>query len=104
MSQPVVLIVELWIAPERRAEFENFEAAAAEIMASHGGRIERRLAMRQEAVANPPDEVHIVTFASREAYESYRGDPALVPLAEQRARAIQRTVIREGADMPPFGA
>ncbi len=104
MSQPFVLIVEIWIVQGQRAEFESFEAKAAEIMARHGGRIERRLAMRDGAVGNPPDEVHLVTFPGREAYESYRSDPALVPLVEQRARAIQRTVIREGADMPPFGA
>ena len=104
MPHPVVLIVELWIAPGRSVEFEQFETAAASIMGRHGGRMERRVAVRDRLGTSLPDEVHLVTFPSRTAYEAYRADPALASLAALRARAILRTVIREGADMPAFEA
>jgi uncharacterized protein (DUF1330 family) len=103
IGNPFVLLVELWIAPGRNADFESFEVAAASIMRRHGGRIERRVGLRDGAEEGAPDEVHVVAFPSRADYEAYRNDPALAPLAELRARAIVRTVIREGADMPPFG-
>jgi uncharacterized protein (DUF1330 family) len=96
MSHPVTLVAQLWIAPGRSEEFERFEAAASEVMARHGGMIERRIALGSEAAAGSPDEVHVVTFPSRLAYEAYREDPAIAALAELRARSIVRTVIWEG--------
>jgi uncharacterized protein (DUF1330 family) len=73
-------------------------------MSRHGGRIERRIALQDGLGASPPDEIHVVTFPSRTAYEAYRDDSALASLAALRARAILRTVIWEGADMPQFEA
>jgi hypothetical protein len=100
MPHPIVLIVELWIAPGREADFERFETAAASIMRRHGGRVERRIALRDGRAAGPPDEIHVVTFPSRTAYEAYRDDSALSSLAALRAGSILQTVIREGTDMP----
>jgi hypothetical protein len=72
-------------------------------MQRHGGRIERRIALVGGGEEGAPDEMHVVTFPSRANFDAYRGDPALGPLADLRARAIARTVVREGAEMPPFG-
>ena len=99
---PVTLVAQLWIAPGRTDEFERFESAASEVMARHGGRIERRIALGDATATGSPDEVHVVTFPSRLAYEAYREDPAITSLAELRARAIVRTVIWEGADVSTF--
>jgi uncharacterized protein (DUF1330 family) len=97
------VVAELWIASGRDADFESFEAAASAVMGQHGGRIERRIALRGRPEANAPDEIHVATFPDRAAYQAYRDDPALLPLAELRATVIVRTVIWEGADKPPFG-
>jgi uncharacterized protein (DUF1330 family) len=104
MSQSFVLVAQLWIAPGRRHEFARFEAGATQVMARHGGRIERRIALRDGGAAGAPDEIHVVEFPSRGAYEAYRNDPDLVALAELRAVAIARTIIWEGTDEPPFEA
>ena len=102
MDAPFILVAQLWIAPAREADFESFETAASAVMRKHRGRIERRIGVRSGTATGAPDEVHVVTFPSRTAYEAYRDDPALLPLAELRARAIVRTVIWEGADRPLF--
>ena len=99
MSHPIVLIVQLFVAAGHQPEFEEFEAAAARIMERHGGRIERRVATRSERGPDQPDEVHVVTFPSESAFEDYRLDPELVPLAALRAQAIRKTVVWQGEDL-----
>jgi uncharacterized protein (DUF1330 family) len=102
MTQPLVLVVGLWIAPGRDVEFDSFERAALAIVARHGGSLMRRVGLRDGLGSNPPNELHVLMFPSREAYDRYRDDPELTALAPLRARAILRTVIWEGADLPPF--
>ena len=67
--------------------FEAYEQKAAQIMARHGGHIDRVI-----TEATPPQrEVHFVYFPSRQAFDGYRTDPDLVALASQRAAAIAAT-------------
>jgi NAD(P)-dependent dehydrogenase (short-subunit alcohol dehydrogenase family) len=40
-GQPIVLLVELFVRPDRVAEFHRFEREAARIMRRHGGPIDR---------------------------------------------------------------
>ena len=101
---PHIVVVGLWVARGREEDFARFEALAFSIVARHGGSLQRRLALRDGAASDTPDELHIVTFPSREAFEAYRADPELMSLAALRARAIVRTVIWEGAELPPFEA
>ena len=103
MSDPFILVVSLWISPGREEDFESFESSAFSIITRHGGSLARRLALRDGMGSQVPNEMHVVTFPDREAYEAYRADPELVSLASLRARAVLRTVIWEGVDLPPFG-
>ena len=104
MSEPFILVVGLWIAPGREEEFESFESSAFSIIARYRGSLVRRLALRDGLGSDVPNELHLVTFPSRDAYEAYRADPELTSLAALRARAVLRTVIWEGVDLPPFGS
>lgn len=99
-----ILIVLLHIDSDRREDYERFETEASRIMARHGGRIERRFATSGpfETDADAPDEVHLVSFPTAESFEAYRGDPALAPLAELRARAIRRTVVWPSHELSRF--
>lgn len=95
----------LFLHPGARAEFEQFESRAAAVMERHGGRIDRRIAVGSVGgVADParPDEVHLVTFPDRESFARYRTDPEMNALAELRARAIRKTVVWEGTEVPAF--
>lgn len=98
------IVALIYVNPDHRADYERFEREASRIMARHGGRIERRVATLPEPKATDerPDEVHVVTFPSTQAFEAYRTDPALRELAELRARAIRRTVLWHGTDLAGF--
>jgi uncharacterized protein (DUF1330 family) len=104
MTQPLLVIAALWVAPSHEEDFERFETSAVSIMARHGGSLSRRLAISDGTGVDAPSELHVVTFPSREAYEAYRSDPELAALAALRSQAITRTVIWEGVDLPLFGA
>ncbi len=102
MESKLTLVVALYINPGRAAEFEQFEFAAAAIMKRHGGAIDRRIALAPDAAGATPHEVHIVTFPDSAAFARYRTDDDLQALADLRQRAIRKTVIWSGADLPPF--
>ena len=50
--------------------FARYEAAVLPLLADHDGRLERRLRTAAGDV-----EVHVVSFASAEAFAAYRDDP-----------------------------
>ena len=98
----VVLVAALYMNPGRRAEFDEFETAAARIMRRYRGAIERRIGIAP-ADENQPDEVHVVAFPDRAAFERYRADPELQGLAKLRQKAIRLTTIWFGGDLTIFG-
>jgi uncharacterized protein (DUF1330 family) len=102
MNTPITLIVALFIHPERRAEFENFETQAAEIMSRVGGRIERRIGCSNKDDPSAPDEVHVVTFPDEDSYKRYRESSEIKALASLRAVAIRKTVVWRGTELPAF--
>jgi uncharacterized protein (DUF1330 family) len=104
VSGRLSLVVVLHVASGRETEFERFETAAAAIMRRHGGAIERRIGIEPDGDSSRPHEVHVVTFPDRAAFDRYRADPDLRPLAALRADAIRETVVWFGADRPLFGA
>ena len=98
----LTLVAALYIHSGREAEFDQFEAAAARIMARHGGAIDRRIRIARAAGDNLPHEVHIVTFPDDASFQRYRADPELHGLAELRARAIRETVVWTGSELAGF--
>jgi hypothetical protein len=101
MTDRLVLVVSLWLKGGDVAGFEAFEHATAEIMATHGGRIDA--AVRSAADSEGPFEVHLVSFPSAAAFDAYRGDPRAVDLQPLRERVIARTEVWRGAAVPAYG-
>jgi antibiotic biosynthesis monooxygenase (ABM) superfamily enzyme len=102
MNTKITLVVSLFVNTDRHAEFESFEARAAEIMSSVGGKIERRIACSNQDDPSAPDEVHIVTFPDVDSYNRYRESPEVKALASDRAIAIRKTVVWRGVELPAF--
>jgi uncharacterized protein (DUF1330 family) len=102
MESKLTLVVALYLYPGRTAEFEQFESAAAAIMSRYGGAIERRIGFAPDAAGETPHEVHVVTFPDNASLERYRRDAGLLALADLRASAIRKTIVWNGADLPPF--
>jgi hypothetical protein len=97
--QAILLLVELFIHPDRAAEFRRFETEAARIMRRHGGQIERVIRPTDRTSGDPlPHEIHIVSFSSAAGFDRYRSDPELVALAPLRESAIARTQVTVGTE------
>lgn len=97
----VVRIVSLWIHPGQESAFEAFEREAAEVMAGHGGRIERAIRI-VNGEGESPYEVHIVIFPSDSAVDSYRVDPKTQQLAQRRSGIIAKTIMLTGEFAGPY--
>jgi hypothetical protein len=103
---PVVVVMVARIPADGVASFLGYEAAVLPLLADHGGRLERRLRGAGGGV-----EVHLVRFASAEAFAAYRADPrreAVRGLLEASGAAIEVLELAEAsADellRPPPGA
>ena len=53
-------------------------------------------AIRIDDAGDGPDEIHVVSFGDRAAFEAYRTDPAIAALASTRDEVIARTVVWSG--------
>lgn len=91
MSPRFLIVVHMWVAPGKEAEFDAFEARAAELMAPHGGRIEQAVRIGPGNEPDAPYEVHVVSFPSEAAYTAFADDPAVVRLRGIRGQIITRT-------------
>ena len=72
------------IPPEGVAAYQEYEAGVLPLLAEHEGTLERRLRSADGLV-----EVHMIDFASHEAFTAYMSDP--------RRIALQPLLISSGA-------
>ena len=82
--------------------FRDHEMEAAVLMARYGGAIERTITEEPPDTHSAVREVHIITFPSAEAFQSYRADPDLARLADLRIAAIAHTQLIVGRDGPDY--
>lgn len=91
-NKQVRVRVSLWVVPGEEAGFAEFEEQALRIMKSHG--VEDFCVIpKGNRDDTEPYEIHEITFPSRQAFSSYRADPALLSLADLRKRSILRTEV-----------
>ena len=74
MTSPKYVLVAR-IPPEGVSAYQEYETAVLPLLAEHEGTLERRLRSPDELV-----EVHVIGFASHEAFKSYMKDPRRVAL------------------------
>ena len=67
MRLTIVMVAD--IPPGAATAFQEYESLVLPLLGRHGGLLERRLRSDDGL-----SEVHIVSFASREGYESYMSD------------------------------
>ena len=99
----LVLIVTQEVRQTDAGGFARYEAKAVELMARHGGRMERVIRVQGERGDGMFREVHLVSFPDEVAFEAYRQDPALVALRDLRDRVIHATAILRGHDISSPG-
>lgn len=91
----LVLIAHLTVAPGEEETFEAYEEIALSIFREHRGEVVSRF-----RPSEGPTEIHVLRCPDERAFEAFRADDRLKELADQRARAIVRTEIFKGHELP----
>jgi uncharacterized protein (DUF1330 family) len=94
----MILLATLTVHPDRVEAFRAFERKAARIMARHGGKIERVIALDPDPEDIFYRETHLVSFPDEAALAAYRNDPEFLALASEREACILATAIRRGKE------
>lgn len=98
----MILLVTLTVRRDAAELFRRFEQHAAQVMARHGGRIERTI------IADHPEspalfkEVHLIRFPDPATFDRYRSDPALDAARPWRDSAVVATDVLIGIDGPDY--
>jgi len=98
----IVVVATIVVRVSATDAFHEFEREAAQIMRSHGGRIERTVTIPPEPGAHTFREVHVITFPFEESWGGYRADPRLAALADLRDSAIVATHVLVGDPGPDY--
>ena len=97
MHSHFTIVVLLYVKPGRLEDLRRFERKVKPVIEKHGGRFELVLsATGVRGELDRPDEVHVLSFPAKVAFEAYLNDPEVLFLAEERERIVDRTVIIEG--------
>ena len=65
----------------------HYESQVVPIIREHGGTIISAF----KPLNNPPDEIHLIEFSSKEALAQYQQDSRLIKLKSEREKAIAKT-------------
>ena len=105
-TEPLYILVRLWIHRDLQAEFEAYERKVARIMARYGGVIDCaiRTVSASDDRSDEPFEVHVLKFPSRELYDAYLGDAERRSLSGERAGIITNSDILVGTPGPAYGS
>jgi len=105
-TQPLYILVKLWVRSGLEAEFEGYERNVSRIMARYDGVIERAIRVSRTSgdVSDEPFEVHVLKFPSRDLYDAFRDDAERRSLSGERARIITKTDVLVGTLGPTYGS
>ena len=82
--------------------FRKFENKAFKLIAKHGGKLITAFETEQSPLKNAPDEIHVLEFASKAAFDAYRDDPAALGLLAERNAVILDTIIYTSAALVTY--
>jgi len=84
----------LRIPPEGVADFQAYEAQVLPLIARHGGKLQRRLRNRDGTL-----ECHVMWFANRAGFDSFKTDPLRARAAPLLARSGAIAEVHEMIDL-----
>lgn len=96
----IVLTQLIYVRENSEQVFEDFESIVLPLLTRHGGELMLRL--RPDAAsfvagsAEPPYEVHIVSFQSEEGLAAYMSDEARRKVLHLKDASVRRAVLIKG--------
>ena len=97
MSERVCFTVLIYLNTGKDDVFRSYEEQAFPLIGKHGGRIE--LIIKPEEVTGEldlPDEIHVLSFETKDGFANYRADPGSQQLAQLRTESVARAVFLRG--------
>ena len=85
----IYLTVLLFVKPGEMDDFLKYEEVALSRLKEYGGLLESRLQMQKTEGA--PDEVHIISFPSNEAFQQFKEDPVRKEYAYLFTKSVEKT-------------
>lgn len=95
-------LVTISVRRDRMEAFFEYERKAAAVMARHGGRIEKSIALDTEAGSPLYQETHLVVFPDDAHLDAYRNDPEIKALAPLRESCVVSTTITYGTEAEDY--
>jgi len=90
------ITVFLYVEPRFENEFLEYESAVLPLLKKHNGSIECRFRpAKEDAAGQLPFEIHVISFASKADFESYKNDPERKKYHYLSERSIIKTEIFE---------
>ncbi|TSD64022.1 DUF1330 domain-containing protein [Inquilinus sp. KBS0705] len=90
----------IFIKPGHEQEFHAFEDMVLPLLKDHNAELLYRIRPDKSAfiagTGELPYEVHLVSFNSRQDFESYRDDPKRLAAMELKNRSVEKIVLIEG--------
>lgn len=93
----ITLSVLLWANDSRAHDLHRYEDAVLELLAEHGARVVVRL--RLPGGDGQPDELQVLQFADRSAFDGYLNDSRRTAMLEERDRVVARTDVNEAVPL-----
>src|ERR1700749_331943 len=80
--------------------FQAFEDKVLPLLKSHNGELVYRIRPKEdasiEACAEPPYEIHIVTFGDKIDFKNYAADPKRLEYIEMKNNSVEKIILIEG--------
>ena len=84
----------------QRATFHEFEAHVLPLLERHGGQLLYRVRPGRpdviETAVDYPYEIHLVAFADRAGFASYRDDPERMQYTPLKDQSVRKVMLIEG--------
>ena len=84
-------------------EFHAFEDKVLPLLKEHNGELVYRIRPTESAFMESsrelPYEIHLVTFAGKENFESYKIDPKRLEFMEMKNNSVEKIILIEGVEL-----
>jgi uncharacterized protein (DUF1330 family) len=100
-NSEVYYLVSIFVYQGQIETLRQYEQAAVQVMAQHGGRFLHVFwPLHPGENEATPDEIHLLTFPSEDAFAAFRADPELQPYHPLRDQAVRHATFLKLVNVP----
>jgi uncharacterized protein (DUF1330 family) len=91
----------IYVREDRKQVFHDFESIVLPLLGRHGGELLLRLRPDAASIvggsAEPPYEVHVVSFQNEDSLTAYMSDPARRAVLHMKDASVRSSMLIKGA-------